>query len=61
MAGVNWRVSLMAVKALNDNVPATEFSSLVEALEYLLLMKSRGVNIRAVDMSYWYGSSASTT
>jgi subtilisin family serine protease len=51
VAGINWSVRIMAVRAIGANNLITIGNEL-EALNYVLLMKNRGVNIRAVNMSY---------
>ncbi len=51
MAGVNWRVQLMAVRYL-DGEGRGYTSEQVAAQNYVLGMKLRGVNVRVVSMSY---------
>ena len=51
IAGLNWSVRIMAVRAIRSSNLITVGDEL-EALEYILMMKNRGVNIRAVNMSY---------
>ncbi len=51
IAGVNWSVRIMAVRAIRSS-NFISLSDELEALEYVLAMKNRGVNIRAVNMSY---------
>lgn len=51
IAGLNWSVRIMAVRAIRAGNLITVGDEL-EALEYVLMMKDRGVNIRAVNMSY---------
>jgi subtilisin family serine protease len=51
IAGLNWSVRIMAVRAIRASNLITVGDEL-EALEYVLMMKERGVNIRAVNMSY---------
>lgn len=59
ITGLNWRVSLMAIRVMaDDQTYESSLSSITEAYEYLLLMKDRGVNIRVASMSYGYGTSA---
>lgn len=59
IAGINWRVSLMAIRSFADNLNAEGWiSSFLEGYEYLLMMKDRGVNIRVANMSYLYGVAA---
>jgi subtilisin family serine protease len=59
IAGINWRVSLMAIRTFDDDLTGAGWiSSFLEAYEYLLMMKDRGVNIRIANMSYGYGVAA---
>ncbi len=51
IAGLNWSARIMAVRAIRSSNLITVGDEL-EALEYVLMMKGRGVNIRAVNMSY---------
>jgi Subtilase family/Immunoglobulin domain/Bacterial TSP3 repeat/Immunoglobulin I-set domain len=51
ITGLNQTVRLMAVRAIRTSNQLSLADEL-EALEYVLLMKQRGVNIRAVNMSY---------
>lgn len=51
VAGVNWSVRVMTIRAIRSSNLITVGDEL-EALEYVLMMKGRGVNIRAVNMSY---------
>ena len=51
VAGVNWTVRIMALKFLDDEgVGAT--SDAIKCFDYILLMKSRGVNIRVTNNSW---------
>jgi subtilisin family serine protease len=51
IAGVNWNVSIMALKALDeDGVGRT--SDIVACFEYMIRMKNKGVNIRVANHSY---------
>lgn len=54
VVGVNWRVKLMALKFLSRNGSGTTADA-VEAIEYAVRMKRRGVNIRVLNNS-WGGS-----
>jgi len=58
VAGVNWNVSLLAVKVLDEN-GSGYFYDLVSGLEYVTDQKRRGLNIRAANMSLgvWYNRS----
>ena len=59
ITGLNWRVSLMAIRTFaNDLSVEGWLSSFLEAYEYLLSMKKRGINVRIANMSYGYGPSA---
>lgn len=51
IAGLNWSVQLMAVRAIRASNLVTLADEL-EALDYVLMMKNRGINIRVVNMSY---------
>jgi subtilisin family serine protease len=52
IAGVNWSVRLMALRAsATSNVRE---SNVVAALDYISLMKDRGVNIRVVHLPYFF-------
>ncbi len=51
ISGLNQTVRLMAVRAIRTSNQLSLADEL-EALEYVLLMKQRGVNIRVVNMSY---------
>ncbi len=51
IAGVNWSVKIMAIKAL-DAGGAGDIAYIIDALNYVLDMKRKGVNIVAVNASY---------
>ena len=51
VVGVNWNVSLMAIK-IYDAAGNSTSSILINAYNYVRLMKTRGVNIRATNNSY---------
>jgi hypothetical protein len=51
VVGLNWSVRIMAVRAIRASNLITVGDEL-DAIEYVLAMKNRGVNIRAVNMSY---------
>ncbi|OYW71619.1 MAG: hypothetical protein B7Z37_27275 [Verrucomicrobia bacterium 12-59-8] len=57
--GVNERAQIMACKVSSDG-NSISTSAEIEALQYLALMKSRGVNIVAVNASYGGSSSSSS-
>lgn len=53
VVGVNWNVKIMSVKIFNNTVSDdTTSAMLVSAYKYVLMMKNRGVNIRATNNSY---------
>ena len=51
ITGLNWSVRLMAVRAIRASNLITLADEL-EALDYVLMMKQRGINVRVVNMSY---------
>lgn len=51
VAGVNWRVKIMALKFLSADGSGF-LSDAVEAIDYAILMKERGVNIVAINASW---------
>ena len=51
VAGINWNVKLMPLKSFNSNGSGA-LSDVIEALNYALTMKHRGVNIRVLSNSY---------
>jgi subtilisin family serine protease len=57
--GVNERAQIMACKVSSDGSTIST-SAEIEALQYIAQMKSRGVNIVAVNASYGGGSSSSS-
>lgn len=50
VAGINWRVSIMALKFMENN--SASMSQAVECFEYVIRMKRRGVNIRVTNNSW---------
>jgi len=56
--GAEYRAKIMALRVSNDGV-TLDTASVIEALQYVALMKNRGVNIVAVNASFG-GSSSST-
>ncbi len=54
VAGLNWSVSMMAVKSHNAGGNGTS-ASVVKAFQYVTMMKKRGVNIRVTNSS-WGGA-----
>jgi len=58
IAGVMWHVQLMPIKMLNDQGLGTTADG-IQAINYVVNMKNRGVNIKAINASYG-GSTFST-
>ena len=52
VVGVNWTVKLMAIKIYSPTGTDTTSAMLINAYQYVLLMKNRGVNIRVTNNSY---------
>lgn len=52
VTGVNWNVRVMAIKIYNQSGFGTTSAMLVNAYNYIRLMKNRGVNIRVTNNSY---------
>jgi subtilisin family serine protease len=52
VTGVNWNVKLMAIKIYSPVGTDTTSAMLVNAYNYVRLMKTRGVNIRVTNNSY---------
>ncbi len=52
VVGVNWNVKLMAIKIYSPNGTDTTSAMLINAYNYVRLMKNRGVNIRVTNNSY---------
>jgi len=52
VVGVNWNVKIMAIKIYNSSGLGTTSAMLVNAYNYVRLMKERGVNIRVTNNSY---------
>ena len=52
VSGVNWNVKLMAIKIYSPTGTDTTSSMLVNAYNYVRLMKTRGINIRVTNNSY---------
>ena len=57
--GVNFQVHIMALKASNDG-SSISTDAAIEATQYAAMMKSRGVNVAAINASFG-GTSASST
>ena len=52
VVGVNWTVRIMAIKIYNSNGNGTTSAMLINAYNYVRIMKNRGVNIRVTNNSY---------
>ncbi len=52
VAGVNWNVKIMAIKIYDNDGLGTTSAMLINAYNYVLMMKNRGVNIRVTNNSY---------
>ncbi|MCY7376139.1 MAG: S8 family serine peptidase [Pyrinomonadaceae bacterium] len=52
VVGVNWNVKIMAVKIYSPNGGDSTSAMLVNAYNYIRMMKNRGVNIRVTNNSY---------
>lgn len=52
VTGVNWNVKIMAIKIYSPNGTDSTSAMLVNAYNYVRMMKNRGVNIRVTNNSY---------
>lgn len=52
VVGVNWNVKLMAIKIYSPSGSDTTSAMLINAYNYVRMMKERGVNIRVTNNSY---------
>lgn len=52
VVGVNWNVKIMAIKIYNNSGFGTTSAMLINAYNYIRMMKERGVNIRVTNNSY---------
>ncbi|MDQ3321376.1 MAG: S8 family serine peptidase [Acidobacteriota bacterium] len=52
VVGVNWNVRVMAIKIYNPSGYGTTSAMLINAYNYIRMMKNRGVNIRVTNNSY---------
>jgi len=52
VTGINWNVKIMAIKIYNASGSDTTSAMLINAYNYVTMMKNRGVNIRATNNSY---------
>ena len=50
ITGVNWQCSILALKALGNS--GASASNLLEAMQYLLTMRQRGINVRVLNCSW---------
>jgi len=57
--GVDFRAHIMALKASSDGSSLTD-AAIVEAVQYAAMMKTRGVNVVAINASFGGSSSSST-
>jgi len=57
--GVNYQARIMALRASNDGNTLTD-AAIIEGLQYAVMMKTQGVNIVAINMSFGGGSFSST-
>ncbi|MCU0239754.1 MAG: S8 family serine peptidase, partial [Pyrinomonadaceae bacterium] len=52
VAGVNWNIKLMAIKIYDSDGFGTTSAMLINAYNYVRMMKNRGINIRVTNNSY---------
>src|SRR5688500_7632849 len=52
VAGVNWNVRIMTIKIYDNDGFGTTSAMLINAYNYVRMMKNRGVNIRVTNNSY---------
>lgn len=52
VVGVNWNVKIMAIKIYSPNGSDSTSTMLINAYNYVTMMKNRGVNIRVTNNSY---------
>ncbi len=52
VTGVNWNVKIMAIKIYSPNGGDSTSAMLINAYNYIRMMKNRGVNIRVTNNSY---------
>lgn len=52
VVGVNWNVKIMAIKIFDNTGFGTTSAMLVNAYNYIRMMKNRGINIRVTNNSY---------
>jgi subtilisin family serine protease len=55
ISGINWNVKIMPIKFLNQ-YGSGSLSSAIEALEFLVVMKQKGVNVRVSNNSWGGGN-----
>ncbi len=59
VAGINWQVKIMALKFLSATGSGS-LSDAIEAINYMVTMKNRGVNVRVANNSWGGGGYSST-
>jgi len=52
VVGVNWQVSLLAVRVLHGSPAQGHLSNVIDGINYVLSEKNNGMNIRVVNMSF---------
>ena len=52
VTGVNWNAKIMAVKIFSDDGGGGSLADIIEGWEYIIDMKVRGINVRAVNNSF---------
>lgn len=52
VVGVNWNVKIMAIKIYDNDGFGTTSAMLINAYNYVTMMKNRGINIRVTNNSY---------
>src|SRR4029078_11355804 len=52
VVGVNWNVKIMAIKVLNGGGSGGTSAIIINAYNYVRMMRDRGVNIRVTNNSY---------
>jgi len=54
VAGINWQVGIMVLKGFEEASDGMDTTMEIEAIDYILAMKARGVNVVAVNASYGF-------
>ena len=57
VVGVNWQVRIMVLKGFEESSDGMDTTMEVEAINYILAMKAKGINIVAVNASYGFTGS----